>query len=305
MLQLDRPPTVRFAFAITLALALLLASNDAVAARIKQTKNTQALIDLEGADAKVGDKFFAMDSGKKRALLEITQLKSGRALARIVKGKAQAGYELQAIPSAGGDAAAGQASDKEASQRSRKRRSQTGMYVGGLLGYGMDTQSVKVSNAAGTASETDAMTGSGFSGKGVLDMPVAGDLGLIARLGAETFSLTGSSVLRLCGGTANCSTSITYLTGDLLLRYSFPLGTFTPYLAAGFGLHFPITKSSNILDESKISATTVAFGGGGVMWKVGEDSYIPIHIEYGYFLGSSGDVTTSLISARIGYLVRL
>jgi hypothetical protein len=122
----------------------------------------------------------------------------------------------------------------------------------------------------------------------------------MGRFGVEMFNLTGSSTATNCTGSASCTTSITYLTGDMLLRYEFMTGDFAPFVSAGLGLHFPLSKSTNILDPTQITTTPVFFGGLGFYWRISDDNFIPFMVEYGYFSPSSS-VSTYMISARLGY----
>ena len=297
MLQLDLPRSSRvfrstFVAAIAFLGLSLAAREAAQAARVTKVSGSSLIIDLEGADMKAGDRVLLLDGQKKKAIVNLTQVKNGRALGKVAKGSAQVGYDAQPLPAAGGGSGGGK---KTRTARGSRHRGKDQTLIGGMLGYSMDNQTVTAATK-----ESVAMTGSGFSGKALLDMPISGGLGLIGRFGAETFNLTGSSSTSACGGASGCNTSITYISADLALRYSFLDGDFQPYVSLGLGLHFPLSKSSNILDVNQISTTTLVFPGVGFYWKVAEGSYIPVHLEYGWF-PPSNTVTTSLIALRAGY----
>ena len=90
-----------------------------------------------------------------------------------------------------------------------------------------------------------------------------------------------------------------YAAADLLLKYGFTDSTFVPFVMGGLGLHFPISKTSNILDINRISSTTVFYGGAGINWLIGGSTYLQVTGEYGMF-PPSNDVSTSFIAARFG-----
>ncbi len=284
--------------------AFSMSAPSADAATVQKVKGNVAIVAFDPADGSpaVGDKFFAMENGKKKAILQIVQIKNGRAKVKVAKGKAAEGMTVTAAGKSKGatasadgetpadpDAAAADAAEQTTTGK-KKVRSAGGatvfrdMTLGLVGGYSMDSQSVTI---AGTTAQ--AMTGSGFSAKGFVDIPVTGSLGLLTRIGAEQFNVQSSSF----------KTEIMYACVDLMLKYSFSDGTFVPFAMGGLGLHFPISKTSNILDINRISSTTVFYGGGGFNWLMGGSTYIQMTAEYGMF-PPSNDVATTFIAARAG-----
>lgn len=275
-------------------------SQSAHADSIEKVRGKQAIIVFDDSEAKVGtgDKFFAMDNGKKKALLEVVKFKNGKAVVKILKGKAAEGMEIMASKSKaktqdeGGDEQASSNDDSGESEHSEKPKKSArtagaatlfkDMTIGLLGGYTMDTQTISSPVSA-------AMTGSGFSVKGFADIPVTGGLALYARAGAEQFNVQGSAY----------KTEILYAALDLMLKYDFGEGGMHPFAMGGLGLHFPVSKSSNILDVNRISSTTVFYAGGGVNLVIGSNSYVQLSGEYGMF-PPSNDVSTSLLAARAG-----
>ena len=138
------------------------------------------------------------------------------------------------------------------------------------------------------------MTGSSYGAKAFADLPVSGNFGLIGRFGFENFSVAGSSPTL-----GSIQTSILYIDADLLARYQFLTGNFHPFPLAGIGIHYPLSKSSGVLDVQRISATTIFFLGGGFNYSINPSMYIHATGEYGLF-PPSNDVTTSLIAFRVG-----
>mgnify|MGYP001561528125 CR=1 FL=1 len=258
------------------------------AASISKITGDKIFVDFtEGEDIAPGGRFLVVIGGKKKAVIEILKVKGQKALAKLLKGKADVGGELTALAAGGKKSSSAGAPPVER----KSRRSTSGVFsdmtYGVLVGLDSATQEVTASGSS------ISMAGSGFSLKGYGDLPIAGSLGMTGRLGATQFSVKGSS------GGVDYKTDILYATADLLLRYNFGDDGFVPYGTGGLGLHFPISKSSNVLDTQRVSATTVFFLGGGFHYTMGETSFFTLGAEYGMF-PPSNDVKTSMISLRAG-----
>lgn len=273
----------------TLLLALPLISE---AGTIERVKGSQAIVSFgeDEGEVAVGAKLFATQDGKRKAVLEVLQFKNGKAKVKVTKGKPKAGME---VANSGGGTKKSGGEDMAADTSTKKRRSPRNagaatifkdMTIGILGGYAMDSQSVKVANTA-----EQAMSGAGFSVRGFADIPVAGDLALLARVGAESFNVKKEEF----------ASEILYAVVDLMLKYSFAPTGFVPFFMGGLGLHFPVSKASNILDVNRISSTTVFYGGAGFNMVMGGSTYFQLTAEYGMF-PPSNDVSTSLIAIRGG-----
>ena len=286
-----------------LALASLsLVSPNAEAARITRVKGSQVMIDLEGSSEYTeGGRYLVIVGGKKKAVVEITKAKGGKAIGKVLKGTAAIDGTLQAL---GGGSGGGSTKTASKSRRSRSNRDRSSsdsfqdLTVGAVLGLGLTSQSVTATNQS-NQSETISMSGSGFSLKAFGDLPISGNLGAIGRVGLEKFGVSGTPQ---AGG--DVKTDIMYITADLLLRYTFLDGDFKIFPLGGLGLHYPISKSSDVLNVQQISATTIFFLGGGLQYKFSDTMYATATAEYGLF-PPSNDVKTSLIAIRggVGWLL--
>jgi hypothetical protein len=282
------------------ALSLLaLISVTAHAAVITKVSGEQVLIDLQGDSSYTeGSRYLLMVGDKKKAVVEISKVKGDRAIGKVLKGTAQVSGTLAALPTSGGASSAASSaparssrSARSSSRRSRRERSGSITY-GGVIGYGSTSQTVAVTK--GGVSETIAMTGSSISLKGFADLPISGNFGVLGRVGIENFGVAGSSP-----NLGAVETKIMYLSADVLMRYLFLEGKFRPFPLLGMGLHYPLSKSSGVLDVQRISATTIFFLGGGFNYTLNETMYLHATLEYGLF-PPSNDVKTSLIAGRIG-----
>ncbi len=277
------------------ATLLLVIPSMADAGTVERVKGSQAIVSFgeDEGDVAVGAKLFATEGGKRRAVLEVLQFKNGKAKVKVTKGKAKAGMEVANSGSSGsgGKKSGGDEMAEDTSGKKRRSPRNAGaatifkdMTIGILGGYAMDSQSVKIGNAA-----EQAMSGAGFSVRGFADIPVAGNLALLSRVGAESFNVKKDDF----------ASEILYAVVDLMLKYSFAPTGFVPFVMGGLGLHFPVSKASNILDVNRVSSTTVFYGGAGFNFVMGGSTYFQLTAEYGMF-PPSNDVSTSLIAVRGG-----
>lgn len=303
MKSFDRPHILKLIANLFSGLALILfllvaPGSIAQAARISKVKGKQVIIEIESSEINEGQKFFVMIEGKKKGIVLITKVAKGRALGKITKGIAAEEATLESVGKGGAgtnpsSGSAGNESEGDPADSTKRRGKgkksnsdvNTTTFIGVLAGYAMDSQSVK-----DTAGNSVSMSGGGYSFKGFADLPLSGSVGAIARAGVEQVNLSGG----------NYTTSILYATGDILVRYSFSDSGFIPYIAAGLGIHYPLSKSSTILDVPRISSTTVFFVPSlGFNYAMSSDMILVGVVEYGLF-PPSNDVSTSLITARFG-----
>jgi hypothetical protein len=305
LLQFGRLNLRHLALGLAAISCVALSAEFAFASQVLKSKGNIVLIQMDDTKFNEGDKIFVMVGGKKKGLVTITQVKGSRAKGTIDKGVAPDNAPVT-LAKAGSGAPPTSSSSDSPPPRSRRSRTRTassrvpGLSIGGLVGYGMDSQSATGTNSLTGTSESINMAGTGYSVKGFADLPILGNLSLTGRAGVEMFNVSGTSSLGLCANGSSCTTSITYIALDALMRYNFPLGGWTPFVEGGLGLHYPLAKTSNILGT--VSATTVFFAGAGANIKLSEKSYIPIVLEYGLF-PPSPQVKTTLIALRAGYAV--
>lgn len=271
-------------FFFLLLLAPLFCISMTHAAQVTKVSGKQVLIDNEGSDIQPGSRHYVTIDGKKRGIVQITKSSKGKSLGRITKGRAAVGASVE--PAGGGSKSADADGDLPAPRKGKQKSTGggPGNFIGVIAGYSMDSQSVKTETEG-----TVAMSGSGYSLKGFFDMPLSGGLGMIARSGVEQLNWSSGSK----------STSIMYFSVDGLLRYSFGESGFVPYIGGGGGIHYPFSKSSNILLESRISTTTVFFANGGFTYPMSDTMILTGVAEYAFF-PPSNDVSTSFMTVRFG-----
>jgi hypothetical protein len=273
----------------------------AKAATLMKVKGDQVLIDLQGEASQYseGSRYLVMVDGKKKAVVEVSKIKGQRAIGKVLKGTAFENGTLAPLPGASSPSSnqASASSSQRRSTRTSRRHNRRGgafkgMSYGAMAGYGLTSQDVTATKNGVT--ESISMTGNSLSLKGFVDLPVSGDFGVIGRVGFENFGVKGTSA-----SLGAVETNILYLDADLLARYHFLTGAFHPFPMLGMGLHYPLSKSSGVLDVQRISATTIFFVGGGFNYSLSDSMYIHAVAEYGIF-PPSNDVSTSLIAIRGG-----
>ena len=286
----------RFTFAIlSLILVLSLPFSSAWAAEVSKVKGQAVLIDLKGMSASAGDTLYAINGeGKKKAILIVSKIKGEKAIARISKGRAEAGMEVIAKAANTSKSTPESTESRDANSQSAKRS-----YWGALLGFAMDNMTVDLKTAAGASRGSESMSGTAFSAKLLFDYRVFQQIWFRGTTGLESFSATGGSKCTE-SETAACDVNIYYLSFDGIGRYMFSeTGAFRPLVGGGFGLMFPMTKKSSALDSDSISNTSVMVAAAGLDWALPSGTYFPVSIEYA-MLPSSEDVKGNWIAVRAG-----
>lgn len=278
------------------------------AGQVVKVKGKGALINLQGDSASPGDSFYAMDGGKKKALLKVTKVKGDKAIARIVKGNAAAGMTTAPGPAGGGSGSATaspSAAESSSSESGHSPHSASAgrSYWGGMAGFAMDSMKVNVNRSQPPRDSLGIfpLAGSGFSAKGLFDYELFNQVWFRGMFGVEMFNVAGDAKCST-GNTKTCDAKIMYLSGDFIGRYVFAMGNFRPWLGLGIALLFPASKSSTALDAASIGTTNVILPSGGLDWFISPTMYIPIQVEYG-MLPKSNEVDAHWIAVRAGLAV--
>ncbi len=284
-----------------------------LAATVKTVKGQRVLIDLEGADTMMGDEYFLINptSSKKSAIIRIRQVKSGKAIADVTKGQAAVGYTLQAKGSSRMSAEPTYSNQDPSAAPTITPVAASSNYSNllkdswGLLGsYLMNTMdaTIKFNTAFTTETTTAAMTGTGFGVGGYYDYVLTNEI--VAHVSAmyEQFIAQGpgSSASTQAPCTSDCNAKINYLSLYGVGKYYFSKDKYRYWAGGGMGYLQALSKSSTALNESKISANQVVVVGGGADIQLDRRNYVPLSLEYNYFLASE-NVTANQILLRAGY----
>lgn len=269
-------------------LSVCLFSTPAFAIKILQVKNNKVLMDSEGASLNVGDKLMGRDAnGKARALIEVTQVKGARALGTVLKGKMSNDLALSPhTPSAGGSRSG------DGSRASSSNKTSGGI----MVGYAMNSMTVKPSG-----STSISLTGSSFALSGMYQMTVDGGFGARLLAGYETLVAKGNSSTATCTNSTSCEVDISYLGIEALGKYAFgPASGSQFWVGAGLGFLIAMSKTSNILDTSKISTNQTIVAALGMDWRLSPTTFIPLQFDYAIYPDNATSSATQMI-LRAGY----
>lgn len=137
--------------------------------------------------------------------------------------------------------------------------------------------------------------------KGLMDYPIFNSLSLRGSLGVEMMSVSGEG--KKLGQTVieTVGTDITYASLDALIKWNvYSTSSMNFYLLGGAGIFFPVSKSSDLIDEATIDQLGIGEFGAGFDFQWGT-YVIPIDVSY-YYFPTGEDVTTNIISVKIGIL---
>lgn len=284
---------------LLLALLIALSTPFAHSATVTTVKGQTVLIDLEGETVAQDDEFFLInpETQKKAAIIRIKKFKGEKALAEIVKGRADTGFTLQAkaASAAGGE---GGASSAKAGGPLRSLKDSYG-FLGGFIMNSMNAD-VSYNNGSTTTRSSTSMSGSGFAVGGYYDYTFTPSIVLRGYSGLEQFTAAGSASTAACAGTTNCTANITYLSFYGLGKWYVSQGTYRTWLGGGFGYLLALAKSSTALNESQISTNSVMTAAFGMDYQSSRKNYIPISLEYNLF-PSSNTVKASQILIKAGW----
>lgn len=296
---------------IIVCLALVFA-HQARAASVSQVKERKALLDLTGLiDVKPGDQLFAVDAnGKKKALLQVRQIKGNKAVAEIVKGVASQGQDLVlrgggTSPSPISKPVQQEAASAPLSDRLQRMRQKKNGPAWGLLGhYNQTSMDVNFYTGQGVLrrKSNTQMKGSSFGVSAFYDYLLTPRFQIRTVTGLDQVSASGSTALPDCdkGTTSNCTFAVTYLTLAAQARFLLNEGKTRFWIGGGGGFLLAMQKASNVLDTSQISTNQVYFASGGADIGLSGNSFIPVSLDYGMF-PSSETVKANIMTLRAGY----
>lgn len=289
---------------ISLIALVFFISQQALAAKIIQSKGNRVLIDLEGEDAQVDQKLYLINSANKKiGIASITQVKNGKAIAVINKGSSEGADSIQLIDTA-------ISADPSADGTTPLRPSTKGIYrlngikVAGLVTLITNTMNTK--QADGTQpipnQESVALKGSSFGISGSIDMPLVDWLTLRGVAGYEPFVAAGTSRFLSCDtlSSTNCTASITYASFGGYARMDIIKSRALVWAAAGMAIKYPIGKSTTALRADDIKMTYTIAASLGLDYFINNKNFIPASLEYQLF-PSSDTVSANSIMVRAGY----
>lgn len=254
---------------------------------VAKRSGKKILVQLSTLSPTENERYFVVDpqSQKKKGLIQILKIKNKLATAKLLKGTASPGYNLEPMQNAK-KAGAPKAPEKGT-------LSIPTFTVGVLTGLNMDTLSVKLGS-----NTTATLQGMSFALKPYLDYYLTESIAIRGLLGFDSFNAKGGNQ---CGGP--CTAEITYISADVWGRYVINSmeSKYPFWVGAGIVNQFVMgTPVSTALNTSKLSITQVFSFGAGLDYRLSDEYSIPFVFDYGLLPGGAG-ITGSQIGLRAGF----
>lgn len=271
------------------------------AAKVVQAKNGKVLIDLEGEKADVNQTGVLVNADNKRvAIVQITQVKNGKAIATVTKGQTQGNEKVTLIIPKVADTNTAPADTAGGNQVYRTNAKKMSVVLS-MMSNSMTTK--QTDGVAPTPSTEDVgMKGSTFGITGVVDWPVTPSLIVRGTGGYEPFKASGTASSNKCNNltSTNCTADITYLSAGAYARYDFTKSRTQFWGALGGTFKLPLSKSTTALKQDDIKMTMTYGLAGGMDFFISNKNFIPVSLEQQFFL-KSDTVSASIMMIRVGY----
>lgn len=299
-------------FILIITNALIFFTYNAFAYKVIKVKNKKLLIRLSpGESLQKKDTFYVINHrGKKKAIISIIKVRGSKAIAKILKGKAKAGWSLQVRKRRSAsnkqkinrkrptESYASKATN--ASNFYRKKQKNPFNHLSFLWGLSLNSLKINDSTHSGT-SVFNFETGTTFF------LPNRPMFGLKILSSSENFTLEATCT-SAADVTTDCNANILYLGGGALAVIRVPLARkFSLWGGVGIKLLIPISKEVtklesdySYLNEDSIKLTSALLISGGFKFNFNHKLSIPFNISYTAF-PSSDDVTGhSVINFQTG-----
>lgn len=288
----------------SLFFCILLLVSPAFAIKILQTKGNKVLLDLEDESLAVDQKLYLLnESGKKIAIVTVSQSQKGRAIAILNKGKTDGAVSVELMDApltAEAPAAEGGSAPPKTTGIFRLK----GMKISGLLTVSMNNMGTKQSDATLPVpnQEDVALTGTSMGLTGAIDYPFNNWLTLRGTFGYEPFVVSGTSTLLVCDNLSSkkCDANINYLSAGGYARFDLTKSKALVWVGVGGATKFPMSKTTTALRSDDIKMTFTFAAAGGLDYFISNKSFLPMSFEYQLF-SSSETVTANIMMLRLGY----
>lgn len=260
-------------------------------------KNGKVLLDLGALEVNSGDRVITSNSeGKKKSLLQIRQIKNGKATAEIVKGVPETGHTFDIFKGAPKRPRKVVQEEVDYSRASGRNRGSYG-FTGALA-----MNSMKISNL--TRNETSysfEMTGTNFGVGGFYDYTLNPSWLVRAHGTLEMFDV--KSTKNGCGTVADlpeCTVKFTQLGTYGTFNYLFSPEPMRVWAGVGGGLFIYLSKDASVLDTNKFFFNSMLMAAAGVDYFMNPSTFIPISLEYQVIPDKEAGVTGIVLRAGWG-----
>lgn len=289
---------------------IVLSAYKAFAYQVIKVKNKKLLISFSSQeDLQVKDSFYVINKrGKKKAIISILKVKGNKAIAEVLKGKAQAGWSLKLrkralkpkpkvvksyVPKQ-------RASHTNYAKKLNKRSTKLFNHLSFLWGTSFNGLEIGATDHKGTSFFN-------FETSTTFFLPNKPIFGLRILSSSENFTLDGSCSNN-AAEQADCKTNIVYLGGGALTIAHIPVSReISVWGGVGIKLLIPIKKTvTNLgpeydyINVESIKATSGLLLSGGVKFKFNPRFSIPLNVNYTIFPSSDAIKAHSAFNVQTG-----
>lgn len=269
-------------------------SGSLMAQTITNIKNKKVLIDLAGESWGAGDKVFTLDGqGKKRALVQIRQVRNGKAVGTILKGAVSRGMSVIMARKAG-------------SSSSSSRSIMRGLRAGSAYGFtgSIMMNSMKVSNFNSNAygSHSFEMVGTNFGASMFYDYPLTTSWFVRGHGSLEMFDVSKKVNLPYCKSDTSTDCNATFLQTGFYGTFNliFNPSPYRIWAGAGGGALVYLSKESTVLKTNSFFFNTVLMGAVGMDYFISRNTFIPVTFEYQMIPDKEAAVSSMVIRGGWG-----
>lgn len=300
-------------FYLIIVPTILSFTNNAFAYHVVKVKNKKILITFSPEEnVQTKDTFYAINNtGKKKAIVLITKVKGNKAIAKILKGRAEKGWTLRVrkrsvVSRPVQPANSYQPRTNTAATSSYPKKSKKLFnHLSFLWGYSLNRLQTSFEKKTIKHSASSFFN---FETSTTLFLPKEPMFGLKILSSTENFTLKAK-----CSDgttTSNCAASIVYLGGGALAVIQAPLSDkFSLWGGVGGKLLFPVYKKIttlavdyHYLDKASIKLTSALLLSGGFTLGLNSKFSIPFNVNYTLFPSSAEVKGHSSLNFQTGLL---
>ncbi len=277
-------------FLSTFFLCFTFLNFSAEAQTIMKVRGKKVMIDLGGESWGRGDKLFGVDNnGKKRVLMQVLQVKNGKAVAAVMKGRAANGMSL--ILARKGSVTGGNV------PHGLKASTAWG-FTGSIM---MNTMSIS-NYRQNSVDYSFKMNGTNFGGGLFYDYPLSRDWQVRANGTLEMFNVSKKYSTAICNNSTSANCNASFLQSGLYgtFNYIFTPSPYRMWAGAGGGVFIYLSKSSTVLNTSKFFFNSMLMMAGGLDYYISRNTFIPVSLEYQIIPDKEASVSSMVIRAGWG-----
>jgi len=274
-------------------------NSEAFSGTVTMVKNNKILLDFKNEIVNVKDQFFILNAeNKKVAIVQVAILKNEKAIAEVLKGTALYGQKTMPRPMSKSSESL-MAAESEFIRFDLLQIGFHFKYISNSIAAKQQDTTIPFPNQ-----ETVTMTGGNFGMAISADNALSDWLKTQSEINYEILDITGTAQFNSCDGktSKNCTTKITYLGLQGLIRYDFIALDSSFWVGLGGAVKFLISKNSTALNIQGLTHSDSMTFATGVDFHLNNKNYLPVSLEYQYSMNTSVEVPEiRQINLVVGY----